>query len=581
VATYVPESFDEQETRLLQAVVTNVDRGVFVVRNLDESVKGALFARYSRSALSLRRLYLKEFTSLADHQALIPGDGQPGTDRFFPRKADEEVGLQRAQALFERVLGEYGDDSVAQLAGVHVACEQVSNVLTKVLERPRLMSYLEQSTRYVRFDWRLPNGCYPYYRDPELLASPLGARYVGDMDAMFASYAEILSRLEADLAKRLRSASGVDDLGHRRALRARALDAVRGLLPAGTLANVGLFGDPQAYEALLLHLREHPLPEARQVGEELRRELMKVIPAFLTRIDRTDRGGVWASYLSRCRRETQEVVDQLSELAGPYSSVGNPEGSEGVFLDEATGASVKLLDYDPEGEEKVLAAMVFESSSLPEAEIARRLAKMSQSDRERIWKAYVGERSNRRHKPGRAFERTSYRFEVEVDYGAFRDLQRHRMATLQWQQLSPRLGFGVPSDVEEAGLASSYREAMERSGELWEALQGAFPAQSAYAVAFGYRVRFVMHMNAREAMHVIELRSAPQGHASYRKVAQLMHRAIKEQARHCRIADSMVFLDTADHELGRLQAERAAIAKRQGGPERGAELRAPWRASSS
>ncbi len=567
MATYVPESFDEQETRLLQAVVTNVNGRVFVLRNLDESVKGALFARYSRSALSLRRLYLKEFTSLAFTQALVPGEGQLSTDRPFPRKTDEEAGLERAHALFERVLGEYGDDSVAQLAGVHVACEQISNVLTKVLERPRLMSYLEQSTRYVRFDWRLPNGCYPYYRDPELLASHLGARYVGDMDAMFASYSEILSQLEADLARRFRNTLGADDLGHRRALRARALDAVRGLLPAGTLANVGLFGDPQAYEALLLHLREHPLPEARQVGQELKRELEKVIPAFLTRVDKPERGGVWASYLRRCRDETQAIVAQLGELADPSAGGLGLGGNEAALNDDATGAVVRLLDYDPDGEEKVLAAMVFEASSLSEAEIAKRLSRMSQSDRERIWKAYVGERGNRRHKPGRAFERTSYRFEVEVDYGAFRDLQRHRMATLQWQQLSPRLGFALPEDVQIAGLGARYQEAMERSGELWEALQGPFPAQSAYAVAFGYRVRFVMHMNAREAMHVIELRSSPQGHASYRKVAQLMHRAIKEQAGHCRIADSMVFLDDNEHELGRLHAERAAIAKRQGEPQ--------------
>src|SRR5271165_6449836 len=164
---YVEESFTAEESAVLRRYVTNLDQPVFALVNLPEVVKGALFARYSRSHKSLRRLFLDEFVGELD----ISGDAS----------VDATVGLKRAEELYEKVFFEYGDDSVAQLGGVHLACEQASNVLTKILEWGRLMAYLEQSTRYVAYDARLSSGHYRYYRPPGILDSSLGARYVGDM----------------------------------------------------------------------------------------------------------------------------------------------------------------------------------------------------------------------------------------------------------------------------------------------------------------------------------------------------------------------------------------------------------------
>ena len=169
---------------------------------------------------------------------------------------------------------------------------------------------------------------------------------------------------------------------------------------------------------------------------------------------------------------------------------------------------------------------------------------------------------NRRHKPGRAFERTGYRFDVLGDYGAFRDLQRHRMLTIEWQKLSPRHGYDVPPPVADAGLGARFDDAMERSAALHDALADRFPDQAAYAVSLAYRMRYVMQMNAREAMHLCELRSSPQGHPSYRRIAQSMHRLIAEQAGHRAIAAAMQYVDHGESELERLDAERAAEARR-------------------
>ncbi len=537
---YAVETFSADEEDILRRYVTNLDRPVFALVNLPEVVKGALFARYSRSPKSLRRLFLDEFVGELD----ISGDAT----------VDATVGLTRAEQLYEKVFLEYGDDSVAQLGGVHLACEQASNVLTKVLERGRLMAYLEQSTRYIAYNQRLTTGHYRYYRDPGLLDSPLGARYVGDMDRMFDTYGELLEAGQSWLGVRHPRQPGDSDFVHRQAIRAKALDALRGLLPAASLSNVGIYGTGQSYEMLLLRMRTSPLPEARQYAELMLEELRKVIPSFLQRVDRPERGGEWSAYLARTEEESRALVERLfPDLAGEDDPVAmGPSGRP----------SVTLLDFDPDGESKVIAAICAPLTNRSEEEVRRRVDLLGAEERRSILRTYVGERANRRHRPGRAFERTDYRFDVVTDYGAFRDLQRHRMLTIEWQPLGVSLGYDVPDVVAEAGLEDRYVTSLERSRQLFEILEPTFPSQAAYAVALAYRIRYTMQMNAREAMHLIELRSGTQGHPSYRWVAQEMHRLIAEQAGHQLLAEAMSHVEFGHDDLGRLDAERRAEVKR-------------------
>jgi thymidylate synthase ThyX len=533
VGYYTVEAFTDEERDILRRYFTNIDLPVFALVNLPEVVKGALFARYSRSSKSLRRLFLDEFVDELD----ISGD----------QSVDATIGMKRAESLYEKVFLEYGDDSVAQLGGVHLACEQASNVLTKILERGRLMSYLEQSTRYIAYDART-DGRYRYYRDPDVLMSSLGTRYVGDMDRLFDTYSDLVPKMVEYFKVQFPKAPQDSDMVWRQAIRAKAFDAVRGILPASALSNLGIYASGQAYEMLLLRMRAHPLPEARDYAALMLTELRKVIPSFLTRVDMNDRGGLWSQYLDDSRINTAAVAAQLFS---------------GEADDEMTPVShVRLLSFDPDGEDKLITAMLYEASDLPEERIAARVDRMSTEEKQTVARAYIGERRNRRHKPGRAFERIDYRFDVLTDYGAFRDLQRHRMLTIEWQPLSPAHGFVLPDSVVDAGCEDAFEGAMERSAELYDALADRFVDQAPYAVSLAYRMRYVMQMNAREAMHLIELRSSPQGHPEYRMVAQEMHRLIGEQAGHHIVADAIRFVDFSDTDLERLDAERRAEAKR-------------------
>jgi thymidylate synthase ThyX len=523
------ETFTPDEAAAIAPYFTNLDRPVFALVNLPETVKGALFARYSRSAKSLRRLFLDEFYDKAAAAA-----GQTST-----------TGAARADKLYEKVFSEYGDDSVAQLGGVHVAVEQASNVLTKILERGRLMAYLEQSTRYVPYTDR-PGGAWKYLVPRELDGHRLRESYIAALDLAFETYARWFEPMRAWFERRYPKQPTDSDAVHRSAIRAKALDTLRGLLPAATQSNLGLYGTGQAYEALLLRMRAHALAEARDTADAMLAELRHVIPAFLTRVDQAERGGRWSAYLADTAKRTADVAARLTagETAAP-----SPE--------------VVLTDFDPDGEIKVVAACLYAATSLPDADLLVRAREMSPNERAAVLAAYIGERTNRRHKPGRAFERTSYRFDVLTDYGAFRDLQRHRLLSIDWQLLTARHGFVQPEAIVEAGGGADWQAVMDRSAEVAEALTAeGLSAAAPYAVSMAYRVRFVMEMNAREAMHVIELRTAPQGHPAYRRVCQQMHTLIADQAGHHAIAGAMRFADHSAVELERLSEERRIEQRR-------------------
>ncbi len=506
---YPVESFNEAERQRLSAHFTNLDRPVFALVNLPETVKGALFARYSRYPGTLRRLFLDEFA-----------DDLPEVPPLY----DEGEG-ERAATLYERIFLGYGDDSVAQLGGAHVACEWVSNVLTKILQRPRLGAYLEQSTRYIAYDAPMPDppGGYRYYRDAQL-----GPEYVAAMDELFSVYSRSLPEVMAWAETEFPLAAGEAPAAHQRAIKAKALDLLRGLLPASSLSHMGIFATGQTYEQLILHLLAHPLPEARHYGQMILEEIKAVMPSFVARVERPDRGGEWISYLESRAQAGDRWASRM--------------GLRGEDAHGETGPSVRLLSIEGD-EEALLAALLFEASSVSEAAVRESVAALSDAEREALLSDLVGERANRRYRPGRGFEALRYRFEIVSDYGAFRDLQRHRMLTVQWQSLTPELGAGVPEQVELAGCGDEYRRALELSRNEYERLADAGLSTAApYALCLGYRIRYVLDLNAREAMQLIELRSGREGHPSYRAVAHEMHAQIAEV--HPAVAGAMKHVDT-------------------------------------
>jgi thymidylate synthase ThyX len=529
---YPPDDLTPAERARLAPHVTHLDGPVFALVNLPETVKGALFARYSRYPGTLRRLFLDEFADSVPDASGRAWDGDEG---------------RRAAELYERIFVGYGDDSVAQLGGAHVACEWVSNVLTKVLQRPRLGAYLEQSTRYIAYDAPLPGGGgYRCYRDPEL-----GPEYEAAMDALFAAYAEALPRVRAWVEETFPGTAGEPEAARRRAVNAKALDLLRGLLPAASLSHMGLYATGQTYEQLILHLMAHPLPEARAYGQMILDAVRAVMPSFVSRVERPDRGGEWAAYLTRRREAAERWVARLGLDRREPAPEDRP--------------SVRLLHVDGD-ENRLLAALLFEQAATGEEETLEAVRALGEEERARLLGDLVGERRNRRHRPGRGFEALRYRFEVVSDYGAFRDLQRHRLLTVQWQALSPDLGAAVPEEVVAAGCGDAYARALDRSRAEYERLAARGLAEAApYALCLGYRIRYVLDMNAREAMHLIELRSGREGHPAYRAVAHELHARIAEH--HPAVANAMTHVDrSSEPRLERIlselrqQARRAALA---------------------
>ena len=521
---YPIESFTPAEQARLEPHFTNLDEPVFALVNLPETVKGALFARYSRYDGTLRRLFLDEFA-----------DSLPASGGDWER--DEG---KRASELYDTIFLGYGDDSVAQLGGAHVACEWVSNVMTKILQRPRLASYLEQSTRYIRYDGEVPGLGYRYYRD-----AALGPQYEQMMDGLFSTYSAAIPTVSAWAAEQFPAADGVSERAHARAIEAKALDLLRGLLPAGSLSHMGIFASGQTYEQLILHLLAHPLPEARDYGQMLLATLKQVMPSFVSRVERADRGGEWIDYLEKRSAAGSDWAQRL-DLSGGDNADGGP--------------SVKLTHVDGT-EDDLLCSLLFEQSRASEQSIRSAVEKLSGDERAAMLSDFVGARSNRRHRPGRGFEALRYRFEIVADYGAFRDLQRHRMLTVQWQTLGPELGAGVPDELQQAGVADDYKRGLEASAAEYQRLSDDGQGDAApYALCLGYRIRFILDCNAREAMQLIELRSGREGHPSYRAVAHEMQRAIAQH--HPAVAAAMVHVDDqAEPRLERILSEMRTEAR--------------------
>lgn len=526
---FIQESFTDQELEILNKYFTNTDKPVFGLINLPDVVKGALFARYSRSNKSLRRLFLDEFYT---HSTKLTTDSMP------------VAGMERASSLYDKMILDFGDDSVAQLGGAHIACEQVSNILTKIIEKGRIASYLEQSTRYVYYNKKI-NGQYHYVIPPEIAGSPLESLYKEYMDFLFDTYTEILEELTPILKKKYPQGEKQTDRAWEAIIRAKACDIVRGLLPASTRSNLGVYANGQAFEYMLVKMYASDNAEVIQYADMILHELRKIIPAFLTRVDLENRGKLWSQYIKDIHSDMNGVVKSLLK-------------KETVALPiRHTQNEVNLIAWDKDGLDKIIQSILFEYTFESEKDIQKRIETFTEEEKRDILKKYCGNRQNRRHKPGRALETISYKFEVLSDYGAFRDLQRHRMLTLEWQKLSPRNGYIIPIELEDLPrLKKLYENALIKSEGIYEKINDAFGEEVAqYVIPFAYRVRYEICMNLREATHFIELRSQKQGHYSYRKVCIDMLDLIINKAKHDFVDDCMKFVDKNFYDLSREDAE--------------------------
>ncbi len=526
------EEFTPQEIEILSRYVTNPTGDTFCV-NIP-GLAGAIYARYSRAVTGLRRTLLKEFLK------------------------DGELNVTRTQELIERILNEYGDDSVGELEGAHLALEQVSNLVTKLVEDCRIGgSPIEQSTRYVFYDQKDKEGRYKYYRGEEILNSSIGDDYLRTMDFIFDTYASAVQPL-TEYFRKLKPMEeaeyGIRNLGEKEKysamntealqkqfritynadLRTKACDILRDLLPASTLTNVGLYGNGRYYQNLLTELYSSELPECNRRATEAHTELNKVIPKFVKRAKRDE-------YMVETSQNIRRAAEDLLR--------GIPPEKEQlcVLLPQATSAQ-ELLNL-------TLAVSLYPHCNHPLPQILEIIRQLSYDNNSRLLNICNGNRVNRRNRPGRGFE-AGYplTFDIQADFGAYRDLQRHRMLTQERQLLNPDLGNQIADEIVTIGFKQRVEECYQRSAELHFKMKKEFSLEFAqYAVLFGFRIRWMMGMNFREAMHLIELRTTPQGHPSYRKVCMQMMDAIKAQ--HPELASTIKFVDYNEYYWSRAESE--------------------------
>ncbi len=496
----------------LENIVTNTKSNIYALtENISSITAAAAMARLSRRFDDLRITLLDEFSD----------------------------GTANQQDLLKRVVTAYGDDSVQQLVGQYIVVEGASILLTKKIEWGRLAAYLEQSTRYIYYDQKDDKGRYKYFV-PSNLDAKTKKTFIKTMNAIFDKYSEMVHKATEYVRTNSKVPKKEQDGAWMSATRAQACDAIRSVLPMATKSTVGVFVSGQALENMIIRLNAEELLEAREAGAQILTEARKVIPAFLERADKPDRGGATSMYLAKKRED-------VKKLAKKYLTQTYANSSE----------SVELVDVNPRNELDIVADMIYEHSDLSLTAIQQEVNRWSYKQKEEVFKAYIGERLNRRHKPGRALEKINYHWDIFCEYGVFKDLMRHRLVSdMEWQALTARYGYDIPELVEKAGLSEQFIDCFDLSLELYSALQKAgYELEAQYATLHGHLMRWKVSFNAREAFHLFELRTSPQGHPNYRRLAKQMHEKVMQI--HPLLAESMIFVNKdEDPELTRLAAER-------------------------
>ncbi len=523
------ENWSPKEKKILQKYFTNMQANVFGLVNLPEVIKGTLFSRYSRSGKNLRRLFLDEFWQQDQLRQILP-----------QRNNYENLNISRAENFYERVLIGYGDDSVAELGGAHIALENISVLATKSFEEHRLgLSFLEKSTRYVYFDQRDKNGHYRYYRPPKIIRSPFAHLYQQTADNLFDTYSHLVHELQPALRRLF--PGDENDPAYRFSIRAKACDLARPLLPLATLTNMGIYGNGRAFEYLITTLLASPLGEVRLFTQAINKELRKIIPAFVKRAT-NEKGQQYRQYLQKRQQRLTRWQHQW-QTKSPTGKV-----------------AVQLVNFDHQAEEKVLRAIAYPWSNLPMHQLKRKISQMKPADRQRLFHDYLADRQNRFHKPGRALEEAYFAFEISADWGVYKDLMRHRILSRYHQIFSNQYGYRIPPYLRPAGLLAPYRRAMDQAQEVQVKIAKEMPVVSQYLVTHGAINHFYIRLNLREAVHLVELRSQRQGHPWYRQVAQEIGRQITAKLP---LLGKYIFpfLDNHDYNLERLAAFRKVMKK--------------------
>jgi len=531
--------FSKKEEKILKDHFSNVDCSVFAIITPKQVDRGALMSRYSRTDKSMRRVFLDEFLKNPN----------------------------RGEAFYNRVLLEYGDDSVAELGEAQIAIEGLSNIAVKKIEDRRIgLSYLEKSSRYVAWN-KKEKGKYRFYHDPIIMKSKFADMYLDACNYDFDVYSKNIEPMisyvrekfpvekysfkdsndgKEKLFSKLKNSDDIKSANiiYRGSTKAKALDILRGLLPASTLTNVGITGNGRAFEYLLTILHSSNLQEEQDLASKIKVELDSTIKSFVSRAD-DKYGKELQNYLQNIRKAAQSLAKKH------------------ISKKLANGDVTKLVYYEPESKalDQIIISIFYEQSpSVPYNKIILDVKKMSKTEKQKIITTFAKLRKNRRHRPPRAFEMTQYTFDLINNFGMFRDFHRHRALTLERQLLTTDHGFAIPKEIKILGIEKDFKDCMSKTKHVFEKIRAKFPEQAQYVVNFAYNYPYFMHFNLREACHLIELRTVPQGHVDYRRVAQQMYKQIKKV--HPNLSKIIKFADLKEYELERFESEKRTEEKR-------------------
>jgi thymidylate synthase ThyX len=532
--------FSKKEEKILKDHFSNTDRSVFAIISPKQVDRGALMSRYSRTDKSMRRVFLDEFLK----------------------------NQSRGEEFYNRVLLEYGDDSVAELGEAQIAIEGLSNIAVKKIEDRRIgLSYLEKSSRYVAWN-KKEKGKYRFYRDPTIMKSKFADMYQDACNLDFDVYSKNIEPMisyvrekfpiekysfkdsidgNEKLFSKLKDSADIKSANiiYKGSTKAKALDILRGLLPASTLTNVGITGNGRAFEYLLTILYSSNLQEERDLASKIKRELDSTIKSFVRRSD--DRyGKELQNYLQSIRKAAQNLAKKH------------------IRKKLTNGNLTKLVYYEPESKalNQVIIGILYEQSpSVPYNKIVSDVKKMSKIKKQEIISTFTKLRKNRRHRPPRAFELTQYTFDLINNFGMFRDFHRHRALTLERQLLTTDHRYSIPREIKLLGMEKDFKDCMYQTKQVFEKIRKINPEQAQYVVNFAYNYPYFMHFNLREACHLIELRTVPQGHIDYRRVAQQMYKEIKKV--HPNLGNIIKFADLKEYELERFESEKRTEEKRK------------------
>ena len=496
-------------------------------------------SRYSRTDKSMRRIFL---------------------DEFLKNK-------NRGEEFYNRVLLEYGDDSVAELGEAQIAIEGLSNIAVKKIEDRRIgLSYLEKSSRYVAWN-KKENGKYRFYRDPEIMKSRFADMYEDSCNFSFDIYSKNIEPMvnyvrekypiekysfkdsndgKEKLFSKLKNESDIKSANmiYRGSTKAKALDILRGLLPASTLTNVGITGNGRAFEYLLTVLGSSELKEEQDLASKIKKELDTTIKSFVRRAD-DKYGKAFQKYLKDIKNKSKSIT--AKEI--------KPTPKKGTIT--------KLVDYESEKNsmDKIITSIMYEQSpSTSYQNIFQHVKKMSKEKKIKIINEFTKIRTNRRHRPSRAFESVYYTFDLCNNFGMFRDFHRHRALTLERQLLTTDHGYNMPNEIKILGIEKDFKDCMNKTKETFDQIRKKHPEQGQYVVNFGYNYPYYMKFNLREACHLIELRTVPQGHVDYRRVAQQMFKQINKV--HPNLSKIMKYVDMKEYDLERFESEKRTEEKR-------------------